>query len=59
MGDLAIQLAEGQLESVAVRVSGEIAHHDVSILCSAALVGVLSGATDMRVNLGQRPGDGA
>lgn len=55
MGHLAIQLAEGQLESVAVRVSGEIAHYDISILCSAALVGVLSGATDLRVNLVNAP----
>ena len=51
MGRLAIQLADGQLESVAVRVAGEIAHYDIEILASAALVGVLSMATDMRVNL--------
>lgn len=51
MGRLAIQLADGQLETVAVRVAGEIAHHDIEILASAALVGVLSVATDMRINL--------
>ena len=51
MGRLAIQLADGQLETVAVRVAGEIAHHDAEILASAALVGVLSMATDMRINL--------
>lgn len=56
MGHIAIQLAEGQIESVAVRVSGEIAQFDVSILSSAALVGVLSGATDMRINLVNAPG---
>ena len=55
MGRLAIQLAEGQLEAVAVRVAGEIAQYDAEMLASAALVGVLSVATDMRVNLVNAP----
>ena len=55
MGRLAIQLVDGQLESVSVRVAGDIAQHDVRMLASAALVGVLSEATDMRVNLVNAP----
>ena len=55
MGRLAIQLADGQLEGVAVRVAGGIAQYDAEILASAALVGVLSVATDMRVNLVNAP----
>ena len=55
MGRIAVQLAEGQIESVSVRVSGEIADYDTSILSAAALVGVLRDATDMRVNLVNAP----
>ncbi len=55
MGKLAIQLTDGQLDSVSLRVAGEIAEHDASILSSAVLVGVLGAATDMRVNLVNAP----
>ncbi len=55
MGRLAIQLADGQLESITLRVSGEIAQYNTSILSSAALVGVLSAASDIRVNLVNAP----
>ena len=55
MAKLAIQLTDGQLDSVSVRVAGEIAEYDTSILGSAVLVGVLGAATDMRVNLVNAP----
>ena len=55
MAKLAIQLTDGQLDSVSLRVAGEIAEYDVSILSSAVLVGVLGAATDMRVNLVNAP----
>jgi len=51
LGSLAIQLADGQIQAIAVKAGGEIAEHDTSVLSSAALVGVLAAATDMRVNL--------
>ena len=51
MGRLAIQLSDGQLDSIAVKVAGDIAEHDVSILGSAALVGVLGAVSDARVNI--------
>ncbi len=55
MAKLAIQLADGQLDSISVRVAGEIAEHDTSILGSAVLVGVLGAASDVRVNLVNAP----
>ena len=55
MGKLAIQVAEGQLESIAVRVAGEIAEHDTAMLGSAVLVGVLGAASEVRVNLVNAP----
>ena len=51
MGRIAVQLAEGQIESVAVKVLGDIAQYDPALLTSAALAGVLRDATDMRVNV--------
>lgn len=55
MAHLAIQLAEGQMESVAVRVHGDIARHNTSILTAAALVGIFAGASEQRVNLVNAP----
>ena len=55
MGRLAIQLAEGQLDSIMVRVGGDIAEFDTSILGSAALVGILGESSDVRVNLVNAP----
>lgn len=55
LGRIAIQLTDGQLQAVTLRVFGEIAQHDVEPLASAALVGVLGAATDMRVNLVNAP----
>jgi D-3-phosphoglycerate dehydrogenase len=51
LGKVAIQLAEGQLESVALTFSGEIAHYDTALLTAAGLVGILGHATEERVNL--------
>jgi len=52
MGRIGIQLVDGsQLDSITITVSGEIAKYDTSIITSAALVGVLSATSDLRVNL--------
>ena len=51
MGRLAIQLSDGQLNSVAIKVGGDIAEFDSAILGAAAFVGVLGEASDVRVNL--------
>lgn len=52
MGRIGIQLVEGsQLDSITITVSGEIAKYDASIISSAALVGILSATSDLRVNL--------
>jgi D-3-phosphoglycerate dehydrogenase / 2-oxoglutarate reductase len=56
MGRLAIQLSEGQLDTVAINVAGDIAEHDTSIVGAAALVGVLADSSDVRVNLVNAPG---
>ena len=55
MGRLAIQLADGQLDSVAVKVGGDIAEFDTTILGAAAMVGVLGETSDVRVNLVNAP----
>ena len=51
MGRIAIQLGEGQLDSITVRVAGELANHDTSVLAAAAVAGALADKTDIRVNL--------
>ncbi len=51
MGRIGVQLAEGQIESVGVRALGEISEHSPELLSSSALVGALSEAVDMRVNV--------
>lgn len=51
LGDVAIQLVEGQLESVSIHVSGDLAHHDTELINGAALVGILGRSSDQRVNL--------
>jgi D-3-phosphoglycerate dehydrogenase len=51
MGRLAIQLSDGQLDSVAIKIGGDIAEFDSAILGAAAFVGVLGEASDVRVNL--------
>ena len=51
LGKLAIQLVEGQIESINLLFSGEIAHYDTSLLNAAALVGILQSSAEERVNL--------
>jgi D-3-phosphoglycerate dehydrogenase len=51
VGKVAIQLAEGQVNSINIHYQGEIADQDVDILKSAALVGLLTAVTNERVNL--------
>ncbi len=55
LGKVAIQLAEGQLQSITLAFSGEIAQYDTALLNAAALVGILSFATEERVNLVNAP----
>jgi len=55
LGKIGIQLAEGQLESVTLTVSGSIAEYDTSLLNSAALMGLLADSTEERVNLVNAP----
>ncbi|MQF86673.1 MAG: phosphoglycerate dehydrogenase [SAR202 cluster bacterium] len=52
LGRIGVQLLEGaQLDSITIISSGEIARFDTTILSSAALVGILSATSDLRVNL--------
>lgn len=51
LGKLVTQLAEGQFVSLSLRYSGELANYDTSMLKSAALVGLLGGVTEERLNL--------
>ena len=55
IGKISMQLAQGQLESVTLTVSGEIAKYDASILNSAALMGILMNSTEERINLVNAP----
>jgi len=55
MGRLAIQLSDGQLDTVAINVAGDISDYDTSIIGAAALVGVLAESSDVRVNLVNAP----
>jgi D-3-phosphoglycerate dehydrogenase len=48
---LAIQLAVGQLRSVSLRIAGDIAKYDTTILGTAVLSGILSTSSEDRVNL--------
>jgi D-3-phosphoglycerate dehydrogenase len=50
VGVMLAQLAEEAIESVTVRVFGELAHNDVSLLGTAALRGILSISSDDAVN---------
>ncbi|MBI4202085.1 MAG: phosphoglycerate dehydrogenase [Chloroflexi bacterium] len=55
LGKLVQQLAEGQFVSLNLRYSGELAQYSTSVLRAAALVGVLSGVTEERLNLINAP----
>ena len=55
MGKIAIQLADGQLENVSLRVAGPIAEFDISLLASAVIAGILDTTSGTRVNLVNAP----
>jgi D-3-phosphoglycerate dehydrogenase len=55
LGALARQLSPGPLEVVEVRLEGELALSEPSLLVSSVLAGVLSGVTDQTVNLINAP----
>ena len=55
MGRIAIQLADGQLQGVVLRVSGDIANLDTSLLGAAVLAGILGSTSGERVNLVNAP----
>ena len=51
LGRIAVQLVEGQLTAVTVRVEGDLAQDDPTPLAAAALVGLLQPVSAERVNL--------
>ena len=51
VGKIAVQLSEGQFDSLTLRYQGEIANHDTSMLKAAALTGLLGPVTEERLNL--------
>jgi len=55
LGRLAEGLAEGSVDSVAVEFRGKLAQHDTRLLGIAVLVGILSGHTEVPVNLVNAP----
>lgn len=55
LGTLARQLSPAPLEAVEVRLQGELAASEPSLLVSAVLAGVLGGITDQAVNLINTP----
>ncbi len=50
-GNIAIQLAEGQLSDVRISYEGELADHDVAPLKAAVIGGLLKNVTEERVTL--------
>jgi D-3-phosphoglycerate dehydrogenase len=55
LGQLATQLAEGQLESVEVTYSGEIAEYDTAALQATVIRGLLAPISEERVNIVNAP----
>jgi D-3-phosphoglycerate dehydrogenase / 2-oxoglutarate reductase len=55
LGRLAEGLAEGSVDRVAVEFRGKLAQHDTRLLGIAVLVGILSGHTEVPVNLVNAP----
>jgi D-3-phosphoglycerate dehydrogenase len=51
MGKLVTQLAEGQLETIAIKYEGEIANYDTSTLKASIIGGLLEPISEERVNL--------
>jgi len=50
-GQLASQLAEGQMDTIQIKYEGEIAEYDTNILKAAILGGILNEISEERVNL--------
>ncbi|MDR2715068.1 MAG: phosphoglycerate dehydrogenase [Coriobacteriales bacterium] len=50
-GEILAQLADEGISAIEVKVMGDLAEHDVSLLATAALRGIFSHATDDPVNL--------
>lgn len=50
-GRIAVQLSEGQFDSLTLRYQGEIANHDTAMLKAAILTGLLGPVTEERLNL--------
>ena len=51
VGNLATQLAEGQMQSTSISYSGEIANYEVTFLKAAVIRGLLAPISDLRVNV--------
>lgn len=51
LGSLARQLMEGQVKSILIKYSGELASYDTSAVRAAAIGGLLEGITEERINL--------
>ncbi len=51
IGSLASQLAEGQMQEIRIKYSGEITNYDTNTVKAAILGGILKGITEERVNL--------
>jgi len=51
LGSLARQLMEGQIKSIHIKYSGEIANYDTSAIKASVIGGLLEGITEERVNL--------
>lgn len=51
IGSLASQLAEGQMQEIHIKYSGEITNYDTNTVKAAILGGILKGITEERVNL--------
>jgi len=51
MGNLATQLADGQLQSILIRYDGDIAKYDSTILKAAVVRGLMASISEERVNV--------
>jgi D-3-phosphoglycerate dehydrogenase len=51
LGSLARQLMEGQVKSILIKYSGELANYDTSAVRAAAIGGLLEGISEERINL--------
>jgi len=51
LGNLARQLMEGQIKSIQIEYSGEIANYDTSAVKASAIGGLLEGISEERINM--------